>query len=238
MSDTRENSERLAALEADNARLRRLLDEAGLHDGLRHAFRDVVAVLRAIIRRSAESAEDVEAYAAHLVGRIDALARARTRTDALGEADLHTLVSDELMIHVVHEGERATISGPSVRLRPKAAQVLALAVHELATNAIEHGPLAGPDGRVDVRWSIEADLPKPVLAVVWTETGGTDLAAPGRRGFGTAMLEEMLAYDLGADTVLTIEPDGARCEIRLPLSKHLGRLAEDGAAADIGDEAP
>ena len=238
MSDTRETLERLAALEVDNARLRRLLDEAGLHDGLRHAFRDLVAVLRAIVRRSAETSDDVEGYAAHLLGRIDALARARTRTDTLGEADLHALISDELMIYLVHEGERATITGPSVRLRPKAAQVLALAVHELATNAIEHGPLSGPDGRVDVRWHVERNSPEPILAMVWTETGGVNTLTPGRYGFGTAMLEDMLTYDLGAETVLTIEPDGARCTIRLPLTARLGRLVEEAGVAVTADEEP
>ena len=235
MNNAFDAGERLAALEVDNARLRRLLDEVGLHDGLRHAFRDLVAILRAIVRRSSETAEDVEGYAAHLLGRIDALARARTRTDAFGEADLHTLISDELMIHDVREGERATITGPGVRLRPKAAQVLALAVHELATNAIEHGLLPTPDGRVDVRWHIEASSSEPILALVWKETGGVATLAPARHGFGTAMLEEMLAYDLKARTGLSIEPDGARCTIRLPLTSRLGRLVEDNEAAD---EAP
>ena len=231
-------ADQLAALRADNARLRRLLDDAGAPDGLRHAFRDTLAMLRAMVRRSAECAEDeagfatVARYAAHLEGRLDALARVRAGLDAFGEADLHMLVSDELLSVFVREGERATLDGPGVRLRPKAAQVLALAVHELASNAVAHGPLGAGDGRVDVTWTVRAGADAPVLALTWTEGGGTVSAGtrptgPARRGFGTAVLEEMLAYDLGAQTTLAHAPDGARCAILLPLTARVGHVVED-----------
>lgn len=97
MTDPGDLIDRLAALEADNHRLRRLLDEAGVTDSLRHALRDTMALLRTIIRRSADTASDVESYVAHLEGRIDSLMRMRAQTDAFGEADLHLLVSEELL---------------------------------------------------------------------------------------------------------------------------------------------
>ena len=230
-------ADRLAALVADNARLRRLLDETGLHDGLRHAFRDTLAMLRAVIRRSAEASGDAEivaGYAAHLEGRLDAIARVRATADAFGEVDLHTLLSDTLNVHVVREGERATISGPTLRLRPKAAQSMALAAHELATNAIEHGSLGAGCGRVDVTWDVEPSIGAggggdgvPATAtLIWKESGGSGVAEPERRGFGTLVLEEMLPYELGARTVLAFEPDGLRCTVRLPLTPRVGRLPD------------
>jgi len=231
-----DTADRLVALEADNARLRRLLDASGVPENLRHAFRDTVVLLRAIMRRSAETAEDVEGYLAHLEGRLDALARVRSRTDEYGEADLHTLISDELLFHLVREGDRASIEGPTVRLRPKAAQVLAMAVHELASNAVEHGPLARSEGTVTVAWRLEAGPGDPVLELDWKETGATGLAGPARRGFGTSVLEDMLAYDLKARAVLAFELDGLHYAARIPMTVRLGRTLE--TAGDVGELRP
>lgn len=227
MTEPSDVTDRLAALEADNARLRRLLDTSGVTDSLRHALRETVALFRTILRRSSESADDVEGFVAHLEGRLDSLMRMRARTDAFGEADLHLLVSEELMFHLVREGERATIEGPAVRLRPKAAQVLALAFHELVSNAVEHGTLDGIEGCVDVRWRIERDGGRDTLSVSWQERGGAGrVTPPKRRGFGCEVLETMLAYQLGAHTTLAFEPDGLVCQIRFPFEDRVGRLAE------------
>ncbi len=117
MTDPGDLEDRLAALEADNARLRRLLDAAGAPDSLRHGLRNTMAMMRTIMHRSAEKARDVEDYVAHLDGRFGAVMRVQAATGVVGEADLHSLISDELMFHLVREGEQATIAGPRVRLR-------------------------------------------------------------------------------------------------------------------------
>ena len=233
MTDPGDLVDQLASLKADNARLRRLLDEAGMPDNLRHALRDTVAMLRAMLRQSAESAEDAESYAAHLDGRLVALTRVRAATDAFGEADLHTLIADELHVHLVRDGERAVLSGPRVRLRPKPAQVFAMAMHELASNGVEHGLLSRTEGRVEVTWRTELGEAGPLLVLVWKETGGAELSEPSRRGYGTMVLEEMLAYQLKARAVLAYEPDGLRCTLHIPFAERTGRLVE---ARD--DEAP
>lgn len=235
MTDPSDMADRLAALEADNHRLRRLLDEAGVTDSLRHALRDTMALLRTIVRRSAETAVDLESYVAHLEGRIDTLMRMRARTDAFGEADLHLLVSEELLFHLVREGERASIKGPEVRLRPKAAQVLALAVHELASNAVEHGALDRDEGIVHVSWDIDTRESEPRLTFVWAETGGVPHSDRSHhRGFGREVLETMLAYELGAQADLAFEPGGLRSRLSFPFTERFGRLCEP---VD-GDDAP
>ena len=234
MTDPRDVRDRLTAVEADNARLRRLLDEAGVADNLRHALRDTMAMVRRVMRRSAETSSDVESYVAHLEGRLDSLMRMRGRTDAFGEADLHLLVTEELMFHLVREGERAVIEGPALRLRPKPAQAMAMAMHELASNAVEHGPLDVPAGAVEVRWRVEDEAGGRMLTLVWTERGGAiDPDSPMRHGFGREVLESLLAYELGADTTLVFAPAGLRCTIRLPFTDRIGRIAQDtpGAAA-------
>jgi two-component sensor histidine kinase len=229
-------ADQLAALRADNARLRRLLDEAGMPDSLRHGMRNTMAMLRTIMHRSAESADEIDTYVAHLDGRLSAIARVQTTTDVFGEADLHTLASDELMAHLVREGEQAAIAGPRVRLRPRAALVMALALHELTSNGIEHGSLALPQGRVTVTWQIEPGDPEPALALTWKETGGRAVTKPIRRGFGTALLEEMLAYEFEAQTTLTYEPDGLRCALRVPLTARIGRILTSDVIHDGADE--
>ncbi|MEL6062837.1 MULTISPECIES: HWE histidine kinase domain-containing protein [unclassified Methylobacterium] len=246
MTDPGDLQDRLAVLEADNARLRRLLDAAGVPDSLRHGLHNTLAIMRAIMHRSAESAGDVEGYVAHLDGRFGAVMRVQAATDVLGEADLHSLISDELMFHLVREGDQATLTGPRVRLRPKAALVLALALHELASNAVEHGSLSLPQGRVDVRWEARpsdgAETADPVLQLDWKEQGGVTVVDPSRRGFGTEVLLETLVYQLDAQTVLDFESDGLHFRLCLPLVPTVGHvLAEDATeaarAAGIADEA-
>jgi len=228
MTDPGDVRDRLSAVEADNARLRRLLDEAGVADNLRHALRDTMALVRRVMWRSAETSSDVESYVAHLEGRLDSLMRMRGRTDAFGEADLHLLVTEELMFHLVREGERAVIEGPSLRLRPKPAQAMAMAMHELVSNAVEHGPLDVPAGAVEVRWHVEDEADGRMLTLVWTERGGAiDPDSAMRHGFGREVLETLLAYELGADTSLVFAPTGLRCTIRLPFTDRVGRIAQD-----------
>lgn len=230
---------RVAKLEADNARLRRLLDAGGVPDGLRHGLRDTMAMLRAVLRLSADTAVTVESYATHLEGRLDAIARVRVGVDMFGEISLHSLISDELMIHLIREGDQAELAGPTVRLRPKAAQVMALAVHELCSNAIEHGVFGLSEGRVDVVWSIDdCDGVGPGdLTLVWKEAGGTDVVAPTSRGFGMQVLTEMLRYELDARIDLAFEADGLRCSVRLPLLPRIGHVVDEAGFEEMGEPA-
>ncbi|SDM76403.1 Two-component sensor histidine kinase, contains HisKA and HATPase domains [Methylobacterium phyllostachyos] len=239
MAQDHETDPRLAKLEADNARLRRLLDAGGVPDGLRHGLRDTMAMLRAVLRLSADTAESVESYATHLEGRLDAIARVRVSVDMFGEISLHSLISDELMIHLIREGDQAELAGPAVRLRPKAAQVMALAVHELCSNAIEHGVLGLSRGKVAVIWSIDdrVGAAPDTLTLVWKETGGSDVAAPTRRGFGMQVLTEMLRYELNAHIDLAFEADGLRCTIRWPLAPRVGHVVDEAGSEEVGEPA-
>lgn len=241
MAEGPEFAARLARLEADNTRLRRLLDEAGAPDGLRHGLRDTMAMLRAVLRLSAETADSVESYATHLEGRLDAIARVRVTADTFGEVNLHTLISDELMIHLIREGEQAALDGPAVRLRPKAAQLVALAVHELCSNAVEHGAFGLAQGGVEVRWSVEGAsagaTPAEILTLGWKETGGASIGPPAGHGFGMQVLTEMLSYELAARVDLAFEADGLRCTIRFPLTPRVGHTVDDIDLEDNGEPA-
>jgi two-component system CheB/CheR fusion protein len=114
------------------------------------------------------------------------------------------------------------IAGPKLRLLPKPAETFALAVHELATNAVKYGALASDAGRIEVIWTVEDGEDTPQLLFSWTETGlKRPATAPSRRGFGSELIERTLAYELGASAELRFEPSGIQCTIALPLTKKL-----------------
>ena len=225
---------RIEELEAENRRLRRFLDETGLPAELRHKVRNTLSMLRAIIRRSAETSDSVETYVAHLDGRVDALARIlnalmRSVPEGIG---LHSLIADELLVHLAREGEQVAISGPSLRLRPGAAEVFAMAVHELAVNAVEHGALTVPQGRIAVTWTLSSPAGPAAspqkLTFIWDETGLENLPpVPSHQGFGFEVLERSLRYELKANTVMTFKPHGLRCAISLPLSPQITLIQDE-----------
>lgn len=225
MSDN--GTTRIAELEADNRRLRRLLDQRDAPGELRHRLNSTLAMLRVIIRRSAVTERDLESYVGHLEDRVEAVARAQATADARGFVDLHGLLADELLHYGAKEEERAILSGPAIHLQPRAGQVLALAIHELAVNAVEHGVLGTGAGRVEVSWSVDAGEADPFLVLVWKETGLTRITERSRAGFGTEVLTRTLAYELKAGTDIAFEADGLRCTIRFPLPERVGRLGEE-----------
>ena len=127
-------------------------------------------------------------------------------------------MADALLVHLAREGEQADLSGPRVLLRPKAAEIVALAPHELTANAVEHGALTLKHGHVRVAWQVTPEAGGPKLDFAWVETGLSGLPSdPGRRGFGTETIERTLRYELGAETILTYPPGGLSCTVRCPL---------------------
>ena len=218
------DAERIAELEQDNARLRRLLDQRDAPGELRHRLRGTLALLRAIIHQSSKTNRNLPGYTAHLEDRLDAIARAQSLADQHGEVDLRTLFADEMLRYGASEEEGLLLTGPEVRLRPKAGQIVALAIHELAVNAIEHGVLGAKGGQIRADWSIDAIGPEHSLTLVWSEIGTTPGLEPVHRGFGTAVLMHMLPYELAAVTQLSMNAQGWVCTIRLPLSEHVGRV--------------
>lgn len=228
--DHADSAAHAAALEAENAALRRELAEAGLRNrqmlhALQHRARNTFAVVRSIVRRTATTSHTVEDYAMHLAGRLDAVARAEAMTsfDPQGGACLQSLLLEELLAHAMEEGGQVSLDGPPLPLRGKAAEMLALALHELTVNAIKFGALSTPEGRVCVRWSVapsgDAAGEGRVLRLAWRETGAGAAGAPaGPGGFGTEMIERTLPYELGATAALGFGPDGAWCDIAVPLT--------------------
>jgi PAS domain S-box-containing protein len=146
-------------------------------------------------------------------GRLRALANVHSlfvETRWIG-AELSTIARQELAPYSAKDDSRVRIDGPSVLLEPNAAQAIAVALHELATNAAKYGSLSGHKGQVDLKW-----LHKPggQLLVRWTEIGGPPLQPPTRRGFGSRVIERMTGQ-LKGKADFDWRPEGLVCEIIL-----------------------
>ncbi|WP_448031370.1 CheR family methyltransferase [Bradyrhizobium liaoningense] len=188
---------------------------------LQHRVRNTLGVVRSIARRSAETSSTVEEYASHLDGRLNAFARtqALVTRDPEGGVDLEYLVIEELLAYNAREGEQMRVSGPKVRFQPKAAETFALAIHELATNALKYGALSQPAGRIEVTWRVDESPDPAELMFEWRERGGPPVAPRPRKGFGAELLERTLAFELKGQTMMTFNPAGLQCTIIIPLSK-------------------
>lgn len=201
---------------------------------LQHRVRNIMAIIRSITARTAQSAADVPDYAARMAGRLLALARVQallTRA-ANVKVGIRSIVQDEVGAQAHHDGQYV-LQGPDVALSPKAAEVLTLAVHELSTNALKHGALSVPGGRVRVAWETAERGGVPWLVFDWTETGAPAQPAPEsgrprRAGFGSELIEGRIPYELRGRGRLVIEPGGARCQLEFPL-KGGASVLETGA---------
>ncbi len=110
------------------------------------------------------------------------------------------------------------LQGPPLALPAGAAQPLAMAVHELATNAVKHGGLASPKGSVSVTWLLSGAAETPVLLLCWAERLAAPLAAPPtRRGFGSRVLDATIRQQLGGSVTLDWPPEGLVCRLTVPL---------------------
>ncbi|SHI68847.1 PAS domain S-box-containing protein [Roseomonas rosea] len=192
---------------------------------LQHRVRNTLSVIRSIIRRTVQTAESTEDLAMHLDGRINAFARvqgALSRDPSAG-LELAQLIADELLAHAAREDKQVTMEGPPVQLRPKVAETLGLAVHELTSNSVKYGALSAPEGQIVVTWRLQGPPGERSLELTWKESGGPPVRQPRRRGFGTDLLERTLPYDLKAEVRQDFHEAGLCCHISLPCAEWVTR---------------
>ena len=199
--ETRELRERQAVLVAE----------------LQHRTRNILGIVASLASRTigrGGSAEDFE-------DRLTALSRAQALLSRFegDTVDLGTLVQAELEAHVDAKPPKVTVDGPEVRLGTTHVQTFALALHELATNAVKYGALKEERGRLSVTWTTEVnETGGASLVLDWIESD-LDLPAEAdrRRGYGRELIEKALPFSLRAQTSYELGREGVRCRIRLPL---------------------
>ncbi|MBV8612229.1 MAG: CHASE3 domain-containing protein [Acetobacteraceae bacterium] len=189
-----------------------------LHE-LNHRVKNTLATVQAIASQTLRAADP--AVGQTLEARLMALAAAHdvlTREGWEG-AELEDVVAGALAPHGGRADPRFQVSGPKLRLVPRAALALALGLHELATNAVKYGALAGAGtGCVELRWEIASGT-APRFRLLWAERGGPPVALPARRGFGTRLIERGLAQDLGGSVAIGFGAAGVTCAIDAPLDQ-------------------
>jgi PAS domain S-box-containing protein len=184
-----------------------------------HRAKNVLAVVQAIVRLS--QSPTAEGLKEAIDGRLQALANVHTLfvQSRWTGAELRSLVRAELTPYS-RGGTRTRLEGPSVLLARDAAQTMAVALHELATNAGKYGALSGDEGHVDVTWSQTED---GSVIIQWTESGGPHVYTPSHAGFGTRVINNMI-QGIKGKVQFNWRAEGLECRIVLPVSGLEGRL--------------
>jgi two-component sensor histidine kinase len=156
----------------------------------------------------------VRDYVTSLEARIVAMGKAHS---LLTESRWRSVSLQSLIEEELEQFSRSGIAmgGPTILLTPKAALVLSLAVHELATNASKYGALSVDSGKVAIRWRKTGD---GGTELHWIETGGPAVHKPRRRGFGSTLVERALAIETGGEARIDYLPAGVQCVVSLPYS--------------------
>ena len=203
---------------------------------LQHRTRNLIGVVTALVERTGNSGQTLDEFKASLRERLMALARVQGLLSraAPGEGvTFDSLLDSEISAHS-EDGGTVALDGPlGIVLNSVSVQALAMALHELTTNAVKHGALGQKSGRLHVRWRVEpaAGDGAPWITIDWRESG-VDPARPADKrkdaGSGRRLIEDALPYQFGARTRFAIEPDGVHCTIALPLSGPQPEEIQDG----------
>ncbi len=187
---------------------------------LNHRVKNTLANVLSIISLTRRRATTLPEFADSLEGRIRALSATH---DLLTQSDWGTtpvalVIRAELAPYAQDVLRHLTIDGPDVELAPNDALSLGLAVHELATNAAKYGALSVEQGRVSIHWEIAGEN---LARVEWIETGGPAIHAEQKRkrGFGTELIEKIVAHELRNPVDLRFEPEGVRCTLLIPIRR-------------------
>ena len=199
-----------------------------LNNELSHRLKNVLAVVQSVASQSLRQADDLASAGDALSSRLAALGQA---TDILtarswSSASLCDLVAKALAPHG-GSGDRITVEGPPIILVPEVTLALALALHELATNAVKYGALSNEMGRVGLCWSVirGSNGSAQRFRLVWQEFGGPEVTAPIRRGFGSMMIERSLKSYFKGTALLEYPADGLVFTLDAPLT-NAGRISE------------
>ena len=215
------------ALIESESRMRILVGE------LQHRTRNLIGVVMAMADRTGAPGQTLEEYKASLGDRLMALARVQgllSRATPGEGVTFDKLLDFEISPHSEYGGT-VTLNGPlGIVLNSISVQALAMALHELTTNALKYGALGRKNARLNISWRVQAENGASWIFVDWRESGVETAQSNGRRGVGNGqrLIEDALPYQFGARTTFAIEPEGVHCTIALPLRGPQTEEIQDG----------
>ena len=189
---------------------------------LHHRVKNTLATVQAVLNATLRSSQGFDAFRRAFSNRIASLAKthALITEGRMQAVPFESLLRAELQVYDEPARGRVTLGGPAVSLPSEVAVPVGMALHELTTNAIMHGALRDPRGRIEVTWTSQEER----LAFTWNEHDGPPTALPTREGFGSQLLNRVLTQQVGATVDIAFEPDGLRVEVSVPLRP--GRSSE------------
>jgi PAS domain S-box-containing protein len=180
---------------------------------LQHRVKNMLAVVQGVARQSFRAGIDPAIARTDFEKRLGAMARAHDllTKENWSDVDLGELLHEQL--DMMRDRARFDASGPPVRLSPRVAVNLGMALHELATNASKYGALSIDQGRIDVVWTVNAAR---LVELNWTERNGPTVSPPNRRGFGSRMIVSAVETEMGGEARFDYAPEGFRCRLKFP----------------------
>ncbi len=193
---------------------------------LDHRVKNILAIVASVVTQTLKTTPTPEAFAEEVEGRVRAIAKAHSLLTRAGEGkvSLHAIVAMELAPYDRGNGN-VVITGGDIPLTPKAGMALAMAMHELASNAAKYGALSVDTARLTVEWDLTGAQEPRTLFITWTEQGGPPVQPPERRGFGTTLIERAITDGLDADVRREFLTAGLRCSFAIPFTDEIGHLA-------------
>lgn len=183
---------------------------------LRHRMKNLMTIIEALAKASRRGKDPaVEEYLKRFLGRLHALGVAADMVLAGGRSyiDMGAMVRETMAPFVGEDRHRVRIDGPDLRLSETTGGALALAVHELATNAIKYGALSVPDGKVAILWNSAPAESGEAVNFEWVENGGPPPAAPEKPGFGMRVIQSAPVREKSGDVAMEYRPEGLYCRI-------------------------
>ena len=198
-----------------------------------HRAKNALALVQSILRLT--RAKNLPNYVTAVEGRIKALSRAHTvlSQSRWHGADLRGLVDEELAPYRIGNPEKIKITGPEILLQPASAQTLALALHELATNAAKYGALSTTCGQLHLGWQLSDGK----LTIDWSETGGPATQVPKVSGFGTRIILASVERQLRGCAEFDWRNEGLRCVISVPLRSAMDAIELQDSRGSVDNAA-
>ena len=197
---------------------------------LNHRVKNTLASVQSIALQTLRGASSLQEAREALSDRLVALAKAHdmlTRESWEG-AELHDIVAGAISAH--GGPNRFVIKGPPVWLTPALSLSLALALHELATNAAKYGALSNENGSVAISWEVADPLGEPRLTLRWAERGGPPVQPPTRQGFGSRLIQRSLSAEIGGTATVDYAPQGLVCVMQAPIRQRTPSAEQASAA--------